>query len=116
MRAARSLSLPLRFKWERLSESANRRLLRGFRDNTWFAQTRGTDYDLVPKAGRRIPVVRTIYAEADGVPLPDPNPANKQQHGFAWMTAHRYVADRPVPYPFTDWTSLAADTSEELQK
>ncbi|HLQ43495.1 MAG TPA: transglutaminase domain-containing protein, partial [Planctomycetaceae bacterium] len=101
---------------QRLSEAANRRLLRGFRDNTWFAQTRGSDYDLVPKASRRVPVVRTIYAEADGVPLPDPDPANKQQREFAWMTAHRYVADRPVEYPFTNWKSLEADTPKETQE
>ena len=95
---------------ERLSNAANRRLMQGFRDNTWFIQTRGTDYDLVPKASRRVPVVRTIYAEADGVALPDPDPANKQQTGFAWMTAHQYVSDKPVRYPFTDLKSLEADT------
>ncbi len=93
----------------RLIEAANRRLLRGFRDNTWFVQTRGSDYDLTPKASRRIPVLRTIYAEADGTPLPDPDPSNKQQREFAWMTAHRYVPDKPVTYPFADWKSLEID-------
>ena len=42
--------------------------------------------------------------------------ANKQQRGFAWMTAHQYVSDKPVEYPFTNWKSLEADTSEETQK
>ena len=51
-------------------------LRRGFRDNTWFLQTRGTDYDLAPPASQRVPVVRTIYAEADGVALPEPDPAD----------------------------------------
>ena len=29
---------------------------------------------------------------------------------FAWMTAHRYKADREVAYPFTDWRSLKLDS------
>jgi transglutaminase-like putative cysteine protease len=89
-----------------LVHAASDRLLRGFRDNTWYVQTRGSDYDLVPPAAKRVPVVRTIYAEADGVALPDPDPANPAQHEFAWMTLHRYTPDRPVSYPFKDWKSL----------
>jgi transglutaminase-like putative cysteine protease len=85
---------------------ANERLRGGFRDNTWLQQTRGTDYELVPPAKKRVPVVRTIYAEADGVALPDPDPANAQQRAFAWMTVHRYVPNRPVEYPFKGWKSL----------
>ncbi|MFN0055168.1 MAG: transglutaminase-like domain-containing protein [Planctomycetales bacterium] len=92
-----------------LSAAAHRRLIRGFRDNTWFAQTRGTDYDLVPKASGRVSVVRTIYAEADGVPLPDPDPANKEQTRFAWMTSQEFIPDRPVAYPFSDWNSLKSE-------
>ena len=91
---------------QRLIEAANDRLLEGFRDNTWYAQTRGTDYELAPPASKRVPVVRTIYAEADGVPLPDPDPANVEQHQFAWMTAHKYTPDRPVTYAFDDYRSL----------
>jgi transglutaminase-like putative cysteine protease len=91
---------------KQLLRAANRRLLRGFRDNTWYLQTRGTDYDLAPPAARRVPVVRTIYAEADGVPLPDPDPADPKKHEFAWMTIHKFVADKTVPYPFKDWQSL----------
>lgn len=85
---------------------AQRRLAGGFRDNTWFLQTRGTDYDLVPKASKRVPVVRTAYIEADGVPLPEPDPADPAQKGFSWMTVHDYRADRTVSYPFTDWKTL----------
>jgi transglutaminase-like putative cysteine protease len=91
---------------EALARAAKERLLHGFRDNTWFLQTRGTDYDLAPPAGKRVPVVRTIYAEADGVALPDPDPANPKQREFGWMTVHHYVPDRAVTSPFQDWKSL----------
>jgi transglutaminase-like putative cysteine protease len=93
-------------KKARLLKAARERFRRGFRDNTWFVQIKGTDYDLAPPASRRVPVVRTIYAEADGVALPDPDPANKYKHEFAWMTVHRYQPDRPVKYPFKDWHDL----------
>jgi transglutaminase-like putative cysteine protease len=85
-----------------LLKAANDRFLRGFRDNTWFLQTKGTDYDLVPPAKRRVPVVRTAYVEADGVALPDPDPANSNKQEFAWMTVHKFTADKDVPYPFKD--------------
>jgi transglutaminase-like putative cysteine protease len=94
---------------KQLAQAANERLLSGFRDNTWYIQTRGTDYDLVPPATKKVPVVRTIYAEADGVPLADPDPANPNQRQFAWMTAHSYKADKAVTYPFKDYESLRAD-------
>lgn len=89
-----------------LLAAARKRLISGFRDSTWFLQTRGTDYELVPKARARVPVVRTIYAEADGQPLPEPDPASTEQITFAWMTAHRFEPDHPVKYPFTDLASL----------
>jgi transglutaminase-like putative cysteine protease len=85
---------------------ANERLQKGFRDNTWLQQTRGTDYDLVPPAKKRVPLVRTIYAEADGVALRDPDPANPAQREFGWMTVHQYTPSRPVDYPFKGWKSL----------
>jgi hypothetical protein len=85
---------------------ANDRLQKGFRDNTWLQQTRGSDYDLVPPAAQRAPVVRTIYAEADGVALRDPDPANAEQREFGWMTVHQYVPSRQVEYPFKGWKSL----------
>lgn len=89
-----------------LKAAANRRLLSGFRDNTWYLQTRGSDYELVPKATARVPVVRTIYAEADGKALTDPDPSNAKQTTFPWMTAHKFQADHAVTYPFTDTKSL----------
>jgi transglutaminase-like putative cysteine protease len=93
-------------KKRKLVTAANERLTSGFRDNTWFVQTRGTDYDLVPPAKQKPPVVRTVYVEADGVALAEPDPANKDQKAFSWMTVHEYRPDRPVTYPFKDLTSL----------
>lgn len=93
-------------KKEMLVEAAARRLRRGFRDNTWFLQTKGTDYDLVPPAAKKVPLVRTIYAEADGVALPEPDPANSQKKEFSWMTIHEYKADKKVANPFADWKGL----------
>jgi transglutaminase-like putative cysteine protease len=89
-----------------LVRAATSRLRRGFRDNTWYLQTRGTDYDLAPPASKRVPVVRTLYAEADGVALPDPDPANPKKHELAWMTLHQFTPDREVSYPFKSWKSL----------
>jgi transglutaminase-like putative cysteine protease len=92
-----------------LIAAANERLASGFRDNTWFCQTRGTDYQLVPPAQKRVPVVRTAYVEADGVALDDPDPANKNQRKFAWMTVHEYKADKTVAYPFKDIATLSVE-------
>jgi hypothetical protein len=61
---------------------------------------------LAPAASRRVPVVRTIYAEADGVPLDDPDPSDPSETKFAWMTVARFTADKTVKYPFTDFESL----------
>ncbi len=97
---------------QKLIAAAHQRLTQGFRDNTWFVQTRGTDYDLVPPARSRVPVVRTIYAEADGKPLPDPDPSNSQETRFAWMTSQRFEPDQPVEYPFTDLGSLKEWTAK----
>jgi transglutaminase-like putative cysteine protease len=91
---------------EQLTAAALGRLQSGFRDNTWYVQTRGTDYDLAPAASKRVPVVRTIYAEADGVPLDDPDPSNTSETKFAWMTVTKFTADTAVKYPFTDLGSL----------
>ncbi|MFO0965072.1 MAG: transglutaminase domain-containing protein [Gemmataceae bacterium] len=91
---------------EKLIAAAKDRLFKGFRDNTWFNQTRGSDYELEPPAAKRAAVVRTIYAEADGVALPEPDPANTSSRAFSWMTVHDYRADRMVTYPFSDWKSL----------
>ncbi len=91
---------------ENLVRAAQDRLFKGFRDNTWFLQTRGSDYDLEPPAARKAAVVRTIYAEADDVALPEPDPANKDNRTFAWMTVHDFRPDRVVTYPFRDLKSL----------
>src|SRR4029077_3711344 len=91
---------------EQLIRAANERLRSGFRDNTWFAQTQGTDYELAPPASKKVPVVRTIYVEADGEALPDPDPADPKQRAFSWMTLHSYKPDKPVTYPFKDYGSL----------
>jgi transglutaminase-like putative cysteine protease len=91
---------------EALIERAQARLASGFRDNTWFLQTRGTDYELSPPAARRVALVRTAYVEADGVALPEPDPADRTQTTFSWMTVHDYRPDRTAPYPFADWRTL----------
>jgi transglutaminase-like putative cysteine protease len=91
-----------------LVAAANRRLLSGFRDNTWIIQTRGTDYDLAPPGAKRAPIARTVYVEADGVPLKEPDPSSKDQKGFAWMTLHHYKPSKEVKYPFKDVKSLEA--------
>jgi len=93
----------------RLTTAAQRRLESGFRENSWIVVTRGTNYELAPKASRPVPVVRTIYAEADGEPLPEPDPANPEKREFAWMTVHKYTADKPFKLPFKDWSTLAQD-------
>ena len=95
---------------KKLVAEALRRRDSGFRDNCWFLQTRGSDYDLAPPAGRRVPVVRTIYAEADGKPLADPDPSNPQQREFAWMVVMKIRADREVEYPFANYRSLDSET------
>ena len=91
---------------EELVSAAHARLIGGFRDSTWFLQTRGTDYDLVPKASGKVAVVRTLYAEADGNPLPDPDPSNPEETQFAWMSAHQFDSDLAATYPFADASSL----------
>lgn len=89
-----------------LAAAAAARLRRGFRDNTWLRVTTGTDYALAPPAAGKVPLVPTIHAEADGKPLPLPDPADPTKREFAWMTAYKYTADKAVPYPFKDWTTL----------
>ena len=91
---------------ERLAAAARRRLMQGFRENSWLLVTTGTDYELVPKASRPVRVVRTIYAEADGEALPDPDPANKNKREFGWMTVHAFKSDKPVSQPFKDLSTL----------
>jgi transglutaminase-like putative cysteine protease len=94
-----------------LAKAAVTRLRRGFRDNTWLLHSKGTDYDLAPKGLQKVPLIATIYAEADGKPLPMPDPADPSKREFAWMTAHKYTADRAVPYPFKDCRTLKVEPS-----
>lgn len=94
------------------AQAARERLHGGFRENSWLLLTRGTNYELAPKASQPVKVVRTIYAEADGVPLPEPDPSNENQSTFAWMTAHKYTADKEFRLPFKDVTTLDARLSE----
>ena len=89
-----------------LTQAAQARLAKGFRENSWLLMTQGTDYDLVPAASHRVNVVRTAYVEADGQPLPEPDPANSEKREFAWMTSHRYQADRPFT-KFQDLSTLS---------
>jgi transglutaminase-like putative cysteine protease len=91
---------------DRLIRAALERFQKGFRDNTWFLQTRGTDYDLEPPANKPVALVRTIYVEADGEALPEPDPGDRNQRTFSWMTVHHYVPDRPVVNSLEDWRSL----------
>lgn len=99
-------------KKQKLVAAALQRLRGGFRDNTWFLQTRGTDYDLVPPASRRVSIVRTIYAEADGKALPDPDPSDITQNRFSWMTIHKYTPDREILFPFKNWQSFEKSLRE----
>jgi len=89
-----------------LIAAASQRLTSGFRDNTWFLQTVGTDYDLEPPAKKRVPVVRTAYVEADGVALPDPDPADPLKREFAWMTAYEFKTETKVVNPFANYDTL----------
>lgn len=63
------------------------RTMRGFRENTWLLVTRGVNYALAPAASKPVPIVREIYAEADGVAFAEPG----QDDGSptTWMTIHR---------------------------
>ena len=91
---------------QRFAEAARARLESGFRDNTWLLQTVGTDYQLAPPAAHSVNVVRTIYAEADGQPLPEPDPSDVTKHEFAWMTAQSVKTTKDVPYPFKRMETL----------
>ena len=61
------------------------RTLDGFRENTWLLVTRGENYPLMPAASSAVSIIRTIYAEADGIPLKEGADA---QHG-TWLTMQR---------------------------
>ena len=81
-------------KQERASliRKVRERTRQGFRENTWLKLTAGSHYNLVPAASGPVNVVRTIYAEADGVPIAEPDPSNPNEKKFGWMTMHRVDA------------------------
>ena len=91
---------------KQLADKARKRLLTGFRDNTWLQVTRGTNFVLAPEATQTVPLVRTIYAEADGKPLKDPDPSNQAETQFSWMTSVKIRASRNVRYPYKNIDSL----------
>ncbi|WP_417381571.1 transglutaminase-like domain-containing protein [Gimesia sp.] len=92
-----------------LTTAARHRLRSGFRENSWLLLTKGTNYELAPPALKPVRIVRTAYVEADGVALPEPDPANNNKREFSWMTSHRYTADRPFKKPFKDFSALRSD-------
>ncbi len=89
------------------------RLKQGYRENSWLLVTRGTNYELAPPATGPVKVVRTIYAEADGTPLPEPDPANIHQKKFAWMTAHKFSSDQPLEAAFKNIENLMRYSTSE---
>lgn len=91
---------------EKLIAAARARFNQGFRDNTWLKVTHGVGYDLAPKASKPVRLVRTIYAEADGEALPEPDPSNSSKREYAWMTAHSIRSEPVVSYPYHDFESL----------
>lgn len=89
-----------------LIAAARSRFNKGFRDNTWLKVTQGVNYELAPKASKPVRIVRTIYAEADGEALPEPDPSNVNNREYAWMTAHSIQSKPNVSYPYKDFESL----------
>ena len=99
-----------------LIEKLQARLKQGYRENSWLLVTRGTNYELAPPASTPAKVVRTIYAEADGVPLLEPDPANISQKKFAWMTAHKFSSAKPLEAVFKSIEHLKAYQSSSTRK
>ena len=61
------------------------RTLDGFRENTWLLVTRGENYPLAPSASKPVSIIRTIYAEADGIPLKE----GAATDAGTWLTMQR---------------------------
>lgn len=68
-----------------LAVFVRQRTLKGFRENTWLLVTRGENYPLAPPASKPVSIVRTIYAEADGVPLKE----GAATDAGTWLTMQR---------------------------
>ncbi|MGQ9727325.1 MAG: transglutaminase-like domain-containing protein [Candidatus Fervidibacter sp.] len=78
-----------------------RLLFSGFRDNTWYRVSIGTDYPVVPPVAPNPPVIRTAYIVCDDKVLPDPDPANPNRMEFAWQLVWGCKSDRPVQSPWS---------------
>lgn len=78
-----------------------RLLFSGFRDNTWYRVSIGTDYPVVPPVAPNPPVIRTAYIVCDDKVLPDPDPANPNRMEFAWQLVWECKSDRPVQSPWS---------------
>ncbi|QDT90409.1 transglutaminase-like domain-containing protein [Gimesia algae] len=94
---------------QNFTTAARQRLRSGFRENSWLLLTKGTDYELAPPASKPVRIIRTAYVEADGIALPEPDPANINKREFSWMTSHRYTADKAFKKPFKDLSTLNSD-------
>ncbi|MAI34032.1 MAG: transglutaminase [Rhodopirellula sp.] len=70
---------------EKTAEFVRQRTLNGFRENTWLLVTRGENYPLTPNASNPVSIIRTIYAEADGIPLEEGAAAE----AGTWLTMQR---------------------------
>ena len=70
---------------KKAAELVRQRTLNGFRENTWLLVTRGENYPLVPAASKPVSIVRTIYAEADGIALTEGAAADTG----TWLTMQR---------------------------
>ncbi len=102
---------------ERLTKIARTRLKEGFRENSWLEVTRGTNYELAPKGAAPVKLVRTIYAEADGVPLRDPDPSNPSQREFSWMTVMKFSAEpkfQPA-FPNNDFQRIESEAQSKVE-
>jgi transglutaminase-like putative cysteine protease len=100
---------------DRLTKIVRARLKAGFRENSWLEVTRGTNYELAPKASGPVKLVRTIYAEADGVPLRDPDPANPNQREFSWMTVSKFSAkpEFELAFPSSEFQSIDLENHDK---
>ncbi len=94
--------LPAEVKAQR-REAILRWLFGGFRDNTWYRVSIGTDYPVVPPVAPNPPVIRTAYIVCDDKVLPDPDPANPNRMEFAWQLIWDCKSDQPVQSPWRLW-------------
>lgn len=94
--------LPSEIKTQKREEIL-RWLFSGFRDNTWFRVTIGSDFPVVPPVAPNPPVIRTAYIVCDDQVLPDPDPANPNKLEFAWQLVWDAKPDQTVVFPWSLW-------------